>query len=352
MAKTSSDLTKVTTVGLDLAKVVFQVHAIAVDGAIVVARAIRRPKVLGFFAGLPKKCLVGMEACGSSYHWARALIDIGHDVRILPPAYVKAYVRRQKNDAADAAAICEAVARPSMRFVPLRSIDNQAALMQHKVRELLVAQRTQLINALRSHLSEVGIIAAQGASKARELADLVAGDENDEATRAIPEQVRVALAPLVRQVTVLDDEIEKSNEAIRQQAAGDATAKRLMSIPGIGVLTASAIIAIIQNISQFSGPREFAAFLGLAPRQHSSGGKEKLGRVSKMGNRYLRKLLVVGACAVLRHCNGHDDTLRTWARKLLEHKSFKLVAVALANKLARIVFAVMRDGAVWKKIPA
>jgi transposase len=337
MDKTTIDLSAVATVGLDLAKHVFQVHAVDVAGRVVTTRALRRKDVLTFFEALPC-CLIGLEACGSAHHWARELTKFGHDVRLMPPAYVKAYVRRQKNDAADAAAICEAVTRPSMRFVPVRSVENQAGLMHHKVRELLVAQRTQLLNALRSHLAEIGIIAAQGPNNARALATLVI-EGND----MIPATVSSALLPLVHQLTELDDEIRQSDQAIMALAKADETARRLMTVPGIGPVTASALVASVQDISAFSGPREFAAFLGLTPRQNSSGGKERLGRVSKMGNRYLRKLLVVGAHAVLFHRRRSSDALRSWADRLLEAKPFKLVAVATANKLARIVFALMRD---------
>jgi transposase len=260
---------------------------------------------------------------------------------------VKAYVRRQKNDAADAAAICEAVTRPSMRFVPVRSVENQAALVHHKVRELLVAQRTQLLNALRSHLAEIRIIAAQGPNNARALAVLIV-ESND----MIPATVRSALLPLVRRLNELDHEIAQSDQAILALVKADETARRLMSVPGIGPVTASALAASIQDISVFSGPREFAAFLELTPRQSSSGGKERLGRVSKMGSRYLRKLLVVGAHAVLFHRKRCRDALRSWADRLMETKPFKLVAVATANKLARIVFALMRDEAHYVGTPA
>jgi transposase len=341
MSKVAIDYSTVTTVGLDLAKQVFQVHAIDAAGRVVVAKAVKRKDVLAFFAGLPR-CLVGLEACSSSHHWARELIRLGHDARLMPPAYVKPYVRRQKNDAADAAAICEAVTRPSMRFVTVRSVENQAILMHHKARELLVAQRTQALNALRGHLAEIGIIAAQGPNNARALAAMVmAGD------KALPTPVCDALMPLVRQLILLDEEIDRSDRTIQTLAREDETAKRLMSIPGIGAVTASAVAASVQDVAGFSGPRAFAAFLGLTPRQNSSGGKERLGRVSKMGNRYLRKLLVVGAHAVLYYRKQHHDALRTWADKLMQTKSFKLVAVAIANKLARIVFALLRGKTIY-----
>jgi transposase len=229
-----------------------------------------------------------------------------------------------------------------MRFVPIRSIDNQAVLMCHKVRELLVSQRTQLINALRGHLAEVGVIASQGPKGAYALAAAIL-----EGDSSIPLCVRDALAPIIRELQALNDEIAVSDRAIIELVKTDANARRLMSVPGIGPVTASAIAASVQDVGAFSGPREFAAFLGLAPRQNSCGGKERLGRVSKMGNRYLRKLLVVGAHAVLFHRKAHQDGLRVWAAKLMETKPFKLVAVAIANKLARIAFAVMRDGSIY-----
>ena len=342
MRRITADLATVTTVGLDLAKHVFQVHAVDAAGRVIVARSLRRKDMLAVFGSLPR-CLVGLEACGSAHHWASGLNRLSHDERLMPPAYVKAYVRRQKNDAADAAAICEAVRRPSMRFVPVRSVENQAVLMHHKVSELLVGQRTQLLNALRSHLAEIGIIAAQGPNNARALAVLIMEGHDD-----IPICVRAALRPLVRQLNLLDEEIAQGDRTLQGLATADPTARRLMSIPGIGPVTASAIAASVSDVSAFSGPREFAAFLGLVPRQNSSGGKERLGRVSKMGNRYLRKLLVVGAHAVLFHRKGHDDALRAWATKLMETKPFTLVAVALANKLARIAFALMRSNTIYE----
>ena len=346
MGKSGSDLSAVATVGLDLAKHVFQVHCVDASGCFVMAKAIRRNKLLAFFAALPP-CLVGLEASGSAHHWARELIKLGHDARMMPPAYVKPYVRRPKNDASDAAAICEAVTRPSMRFAGVRSLGNQAALMRHKAREMLVSQRTQLINGLRSHLAEVGVIAAQGPRYARELADRIeAGDET------IPLVVSEALAPLVVQLRNLDEAIAELDHAIAKLARQDETARRLMSIPGFGPTTASAMAASVQDASGFAGPREFAAFLGLTPKQNSSGGKQKLGRISKMGNRNLRKLLVVGAHAVLFHRKPHTDPLRMWAKKLMEKKPFKLVAVALANKMARIAFAIMRSKTIYREIPA
>ena len=346
MGKSITEFSSVTRVGLDLAKHVFQVHGVDVAGRVVFNKSVRRDKLLAFFSGLPK-CLVGLEACGSAHHWARALIKLGHDARMMPPAYVKPYVRRQKNDAADAAAICEAVSRPSMRFVPVRSVVNQAELMRHKAREMLVAQRTQLLNGLRGHLGEVGLIAAQGPRHARQLADRIeACDET------IPIEVCAALTELVHQLHRLDEAIDRLDKTFLAAARTDATARRLMTIPGIGPITATAIAASVPDVSGFEGPREFAAYLGLTPRQHSSGGKERLGRISKMGNRYLRKLLVVGAHAVLFHRKPHGDPLRMWAKRLIEKKPFKLVAVALANKLARIVFALLKSQTNYRGLSA
>ena len=346
MRESITDFSTVTTVGLDLAKHVFQVHGVDAAGRTVFNKAIKRDKLLGFFSVLPK-CLVGLEACGSAHYWTRELFKLGHDARMMAPIYVKPYVRRQKNDAADPTAICEAVGRPSMRFVSVRSVANQAELMRHKAREMLVAQRTQLLNGLRGHLGEVGVIAARGPRHARELADRIeACDES------IPIEVCAALAELVHQLRRLDEAIDRLDKTFLAAARADARARRLMTIPGIGPITASAITASVPDVSGFEGPREFAAFLGLTPRQHSSGGKARLGRISKMGNRYLRKLLVVGAHAVLYHRKPHTDALRTWTKRLIEKKPFKLVAVALANKLARIVFALMKSQTHYRELPA
>ena len=335
MSKLPSDLSSVTTVAVDLAKHVFQVHGCDVSGKVIVAKALRRKDVLPFFASLGP-CLVGVEACRSAHHWGRELMAMGHDVNLIPPAYVKPFVKRQKNDKNDAAAIYETLFRPGLRFVAVRSVDNQAVLMQHKVREMLVQQRTQLLNGLRGHLAEIGIIAAQGACNMRSLGALI-----HEGHPEIPDAVRASLLPMVTQIDYLDSAIKQIDGDIAAQAKADPVANRLMTIPGIGPVTASALAATVGDPSSFSGPREFAAFLGLVPRQNSSGGKTKLGPITKMGNQYLRKLLVVGAHAVLVHQAKHNDPLRNWARKLLETKPFKLVAVATANKLARMAFALM-----------
>ena len=335
MTELSADLSSVTTVAVDLAKHVFQIHGCDASGQVIVAKTLRRNDVLPFFASLGP-CLVGMEACGSAHHWGRELMALGHDVKLIPPAYVKPFVKRQKNDKNDAAAIYETLSRPGLRFVKVRSIANQAVLMSHKAREMLVQQRTQLLNGLRGHLAEVGVIAAQGTCNMRSLGALI-----HEGHPQIPEAVRASLMPLVTQIEHLDSAIRAIDADIATQAKADPVSSRLMTIPGIGPITASALAATVGDPSAFSGPREFAAFLGLVPRQNSSGGKTRLGPITKMGNQYLRKLLVVGAHAVLVHQARHSDPLRMWARKLLETKPFKLVAVATANKLARMAFALM-----------
>lgn len=335
MSKLSSDLSSVTTVAVDLAKHVFQVHGCDASGKVIVARALRRKDVLPFFASLGP-CVVGMEACCTAHHWGRELIALGHDVKLIPPIYVKPFVKRQKNDKNDAAAIYETLFRPGLRFVKVRSVENQAVLMLHKAREMLVAQRTQLLNGLRGHLAEIGVIAAQGTCNMRALGSLIYEGHPD-----IPDAVRASLMPMVTQIEHLDRTIKQIDSDIAAKAKADPVTNRLMTIPGIGPVTASALAATVGDPSSFSGPREFAAFLGLVPRQNSSGGKARLGRITKMGNGYLRKLLVVGAHAVLVHQAKHSDPLRNWARKLLETKPFKLVAVATANKLARMAFALM-----------
>ena len=312
MGKSIRNLSTVTRVGLDLAKNAFQVHAVDATGAIVVARKLMRGRLVPFFAELAP-CVVAMEACASAHHWGRALIELGHEVRLLPPAHVKPYVRRNKNDAVDAAAICEAAGRPGQRFVPVRSIDNQAELMRHRTRELLAGQRTALLNALRGHLAEIGLVAPQGASHAYGLKRMVADGFNENGEIVVPDCVRGALRSLVGQIDALDEAIGAIDRELAASVKADETAKRLMTIPGVGPVTASAIVATVQDASAFASGREFAAFLGLTPRQNSTGGKTRLGRITKMGDRYLRKLLVMGACATLRHRKGHNDAMRLWA---------------------------------------
>ena len=333
----------ITTVGIDLAKSVFQIHAINAEGKVVVAKAVRRRDFVSVVGKMPP-CLIGMEACASSHHWARRLRAMGHEVRLIPPADVKAYVRRQKNDAADAAAICEAVGRPSMRFVPVKTEAQQAALMLHRVRALLVGQRTALICALRAHMAEFGLVSPTGPRNLAPLLEVLASVEDE----SLPELARQAISPLVEQLRALEARIAGLDRTVLEQHRANEVSVRLATIPGVGPLTASALAASVTDPRLFASGREFAAFLGLAPKQNSSGGKERLGRISKMGDRYLRTLLVVGAASVLRHPKTSPSTVKTWAVGLLEKKPFKLAAVALANKMARIAWAIMARGETFR----
>ena len=336
-------MTQITTLGLDLGKRVFQVHGVNAAGQIVLRQKLQRAQMAGFFADLAP-CLVGVEACATAHYWARLIATYGHQVRLIPPAYVKPYVRRSKTDAADAAAICEAVARPSMRFVPVKSAGQQAALSQHRIRDLLVRQRTMLINALRGHLGEFGIIGPVGRHRVAELERALA--VADEVT--VPALAREALQILIAELHSLDQRIKAIEVAIVRENKTNAVSRRLTTIPGIGPITASAIAATIPDPAAFKSGREFAAWIGLVPRQHSSGGKHRLGRISKRGNRYLRRLLTVGATAVMRHLPGKLDRLSVWLRELLDRRPFRLVSSALANKLARIAWAVMKRQDTYK----
>src|ERR1700727_2998314 len=318
------------------------------------ARRLTRSQLIPFFVELPP-CVVAMEACSSAHHWGRGLIALGHEVRLLPPAHVKPYVRRNKNDAVDAAAIYEAAGRPGQRVVPVRSVDNQAHPVRHRTRGLLAGRRTALLNAWRGHLAEIGLVAPQRAQHAYGLKRMVADGFNENGEIVVPDCVRVALGPLIGHIDALDEAIGVIDSELAASVKADETAKRLMTIPGVGPVPPSAIVATIQDAGAFAGGREFAAFLGLTPRQNSTGGKTRLGRITKMGDRYLRKLLVVGACAKLRHCKGHSDALRLWASGMLERKTvkykFNLTAVALANKVARIVFVLMTRGGQYDDRP-
>ena len=327
---------EVITIGLDIAKHVFQVHGVNGAGSVVIRRKLRRSEVLGFFEEL-KPCLVGMEACATAHYWARSLTALGHEVKLMPPTYVRPYVKRQKNDAADAEAICEAVSRPNMRFVPVKGEEQQGVLMLHRTRELLIRQRTMLINALRAHLAEFGIVMRQGSVGVSTLITLVEDDEHD----LIPEIARDALLALVAQLQDAYERIDTIDHRILAWHRANEQSRRLETIPGIGPITASALVATITDPSLFSSGRQLAAWIGLVPRQNSSGGKERLGRISKKGDPYLRRLLVIGAHAVLRFARNGKAKTTTWATALLARKPYKLAAVALANKMARIVWALL-----------
>ena len=329
---------EITTIGFDLAKHVFQVHGVNASGTAVLRKRLRRAEVLPFFAGADP-CLVGMEACATAHHWARELARLGHTVKLMPPAYVKPYVKRGKNDAADAEAICEAVGRPNMRFVPVKSTDQQAVLMLHRTRALLVRQRTMLANALRAHLAEFGIIVAQGLRSVGALIAKLFGESME--TTELPRLARIALQPLAEQFLQLHPQIKALEVEIVAWHKTNEESRRLETIPGVGILTATAIAATVTDPSHFRSGREFAAWLGLVPRQNSSGGKKRLGRISKMGDGYLRSLLFVGATAVIRFARRRPSPGTAWINGLLARKPAKLVAAALANKMARIAWAVL-----------
>ena len=330
-------------IGLDLAKSVFQVHGVDAQGKVVVTKRLRRDAVLAFFANLAP-CVVGMEACAGSHFWAREITRLGHTVRLMAPQYVKPYIKRQKNDRADAEAICEAVQRPSMRFVAVKSEEQQSTLAIHRVRETLVAQKTQLINALRAHLAEFGIVAPQGAGKVSQLTAVVADPED---TR-VPALARTVLQGLVDQLRDTERRVEDLDAQLAEQAEANEVCQRLMTVPGIGPVAATALAATVGDATVFESGRHLAAWLGLVPRQTSSGGKERLGGISKAGDGYLRRMLVNGARAVMRW---HGKT-SPWLAGLLARRPFNVAVVALANKLARIAWAVLRRGEDFKRITA
>ncbi len=291
---------EVSTIGLDIAKSVFQVHGVDVDGAVVIRKRISRVKVLEFFAAL-QPCLVGIEACPSAHHWSRKLQALGHTVKLMPPSYVKAYLKRSKNDANDAAAICEAVTRPSMRFVPIKSEQQQSGLMLHRSRQLLVRQRTMLSNAIRGHMAELGIISAKGRKGTAELIKIIGNADDDR----VPAAARFSLDVLARQYEAIAAEIGAIEKHIHAWHRSCEDSRRLEEIPGIGPIVATALVAEVGDWTAFSSGRNLAAWIGLVPRQHSTGGKDRLGGISKQGNRYLRWLLIAGAMAVIRYARQH-----------------------------------------------
>lgn len=336
---------EVSTIGIDIAKHVFQLHGVDGAGEVVLRRRLRRGQVAAFFAALPR-CIVGIEACGTAHFWAREIARCGHDVRLMPPGDVKPYVKRNKHDVADAEAVCEAVRRPSMRFVPVKTAEQQAALVAHSVRDLLVRQRTMLVNALRGHLAEFGIVASRGIRKVDELAAVVA-DESDE---RIPASALNALRILVAELAALDLRITRLETEIVTRAKTDSVARRLATIPGIGPIIASRLSALVPDPSIFRSGRDFAAWIGLVPRQSSTGGKARLGGISKRGNGSLRRLLVGGAMAAMFRSKALQND--AWLRQLRARKPVMVAAVALANKIARTIWAVMRRDAVWRPAAA
>lgn len=325
---------EVTTIGLDIAKHVFHAHGADERGRKIFSRKINRTKLLEFFASQPR-CLVALEACGGAHHWARELMTLGHTVRLIPPSYVKPFVKRQKNDAIDAEAICEAVQRPNMRFVAVKSEEQQANMTVFRARDLFVRQRTQIVNALRGHMSEFGWIAPKGAAHLASLGELI------DDTGTVPDAARPILKSLLESLTFLDSKIAELDKEIAQRARQDEAARRLMTIPGIGPISATAILALAPPIESFTKARDFAAWLGLTPLQKSTGGKQKLGATSKMGERTLRRLLIIGSSSVVLQAAKRGAPQGSWLQRMLVRKPRMLVTVALANKMARIVWALL-----------
>jgi len=334
---------EITTIGLDLAKSVFQVHGVDATGQVVVRRALRRAQMVPFFARLPS-CLIGIEACGTSHFWARELIKLGHQVRLMPPAYVKPYVKRGKTDAADAEAVCEAVTRPTMRFVPVKSAEQQAALSMHRTRDLLVKQRTQAINMIRGLLAEFGIDIPKGLERALLMARRIVDGEAPD----VPMEAAKIVGTLSQQALDIHIRLREIDRDLLVWQRGNDVARRLLTIPGIGPVGATALAASITDAHQFRSGRQFAAWLGLTPLQKSSGGKERLGRISKMGDKYLRKLLIVGMTSLVRRAKYNPRTVDPRLADLLARKPVRVATVAMANKTARIVWAVMTRGETYR----
>jgi transposase len=334
----------ITTIGLDIAKSVFQVHGIDAAGKVIIRRQLKRRHVLSFFQKLPS-CLVGIEACASSHYWSRELQALGHTVRLMPPAYVKPYVKRQKNDAADAEAICEAVTRANMRFVATKTPEQQSCLMLHRTRHLFIRQQTAVINAIRAHLAEFGIVAPVGRNGVEQLLDVVA----DASDKRLPEVARACIAALGAHLRMLKGQILEFDRLIMAWHRSNETSKRLDDIPGVGPALATALVASVADPKAFRSGRDFSAWIGLVPKQRSSGGKDKLGSISKQGDRYLRSLFTAGALAVIRYAKIHGTQHRPWLTALLARRPTKVAAIALANKIARMVWAMMAKGERYKE---
>ena len=327
---------EIITIGLDIAKNVFQVHGVDQNGKVVEKKQVRRQAMLDYFAKL-SPCLIGVEACATAHYWGRELSKLGHEIKLIPPSYVKAYVRRGKNDAVDAAAICEAVSRPHMRFVSIKTEAQQAALLLSKTRELLIRQRTQTSNALRGHLAEFGFVFPLGEAGMREALAFV----NKPATTSLPSLAQKALRVFAAHYVAMQKDIDALEKEIVVWHKTSKESLRIATIPGIGALGASTIAATVGDASQFKSGREFAAWLGLTPRQNSSGGRERLGGITRQGNASIRRLLVLGATGQMRGKRRENSPGGAWFGALLARKPPKIAIVALANKMARVAWAVM-----------
>jgi transposase len=333
------------TIGLDVAKNVFQVHGVDQEGKVVLRKRLRRHEVLMFFGQLPP-CLIGVEACSASHHWARELAALGHQVKMMPARYVKPYVQRGKNDALDAQAICEAVSRPTMRFAAIKTVGQQAVLTLHRSREILVKQETMLANLIRGCLGEFGVVVPLGIRRVPELIRVI----KDETDHRVPLEARIAMTVVADQFCDLQRRIKAIERAIQVWHRSNDTSRRLATIPGVGTITASAVVATIGNPKEFKSARHFAAFLGLTPKEHSTGGRQRLGRISKQGDAYIRRLLILGATSLVRYARGADGS--AWAKQLLARRPTRIVTVALANKAARIIWALLTRGSVYRPASA
>ena len=334
----------ITTIGLDIAKSVFQVHGVDAEGKVIIRRQLKRRYVLAFFQKLPP-CLIGIEACASSHHWSRELQGLGYTVRLMPPAYVKPYVKRHKNDAIDAEAICEAVTRPNMRFVATKTPEQQSGLVLHRTRHLFIRQQTAVINSIRAHLAEFGIVAPVGRNGVEELLNVVA----DARDKRLPDVARACVAALGAQLKMLKAQLLECDRMIRAWHRSSEMSMRLDDCPGVGPALATALVATVADPRAFRSGRNFSAWIGIVPRQHSSGGKDRLGSISKRGDRYLRGLFVAGALAVIRYAKIHGTKHRPWLTALLARRPTKVAAIALANKIARMAWAMMARGERYKE---
>lgn len=334
---------EVVTVGLDIAKSVFQVHGVDAEGRVVVQRKLTRAKLIPFFEKL-RPCLVGIEACATAHHWGRKLGELGHEVKLMPPSYVKPYLKRQKNDAADAEAICEAVTRPSMRFVEVKSPEQQSVLVIHRTRMTLMRHRIELSNTIRAHMAEFGLAAPIGRLGLQGLIEII----RDDADERVPAHARICLKLLADQLDLVNRQALETDRMIMANARATDVGRRLMAMPGVGPVLASAIVASVPDPHAFRSGRNLSAWIGLVPKQNSSGGKERLGGITKQGNRYLRQLLVLGALSVIRYAERHGSK-RPWLVQLMARRTTKIAAVALANKMGRMIWAIMTSGEAYRE---